>query len=446
MHFMQFNSTVFLFCFLPIFLAVYYIVPAKWRNFPLLIGSLLFYGYAVQKTPWMFIPILLLTVFGYFVGLVIEKKATAWVVLPACGVMLLTMVFFKVFDGGVLFPIAMSFYLFQIAAYLLSIYQGKIQAEKDLGRFATQILLFPKLLSGPIMDAGQLQQQTRKRNYEAAEFHRGLQELILGLAMKVLIANRLGSLWAQAGVVGYGSISTGFAWLALIAFALRLYFDFYGYSLMAVGIGRMLGFRLPANFDDPYASRSVSEFYRRWHITLGAWFREFIYIPMGGNRKGIGRTVLNLLVVWLLTGLWHGIGGNYLLWAGIIVLFVILERLFLRKWLDKSHVLSRIYTVFIILISWVPFAIGDFNNMWVFMQRLFGFGAPILNPIDFLPHLKTYGWLLTAGVILATPLPKWVWNKVRNYWAVDILLFVLFWICAYYIATAAQDPFMYFQY
>lgn len=442
---MQYNSTLFLFCFLPVFLALYYIVPAKWRNIPLLLGSVFFYWMNIRNSAWMLIPIVLMVLLSYGAALCVEKQKYRWVVLPAGMTMLTTLVFFKLFSGGKYLPVGMSFYLFQTGAYLLSIYHGKMTAERNLLHYFTQIFMFPKLLSGPIVSAPELQNQTRVREYSSAEFHLGLQELIIGLAMKVLIANRLGGLWAQAGVAGYGNISTGFAWLALIGYAMRLYFDFYGYSLMAVGVGRMLGFRLPQNFDDPYASRSVSEFYRRWHITLGAWFREFIYIPMGGNRNGLGRTIVNLLVVWAVTGLWHGMGGNYLLWAGIIVFFVILERLFLSKWLKKSQVLSRIYTVFVILLSWVPFAIGKWGDMTAFFGRLFGFGTSV-NPMDYVNHLRTYAWILIVVLVFVTPLPKMLWRKIREFWAVDILLFILFWICVYFVATAAQDPFLYFQY
>lgn len=442
---MQYNSTLFLFCFLPVFLAIYYIVPAKWRNIPLLLGSLFFYWMNVRSSPWMLIPLLCMVLLAYGAGILMEKMKNRWVILPVGVIMLMSLIFFKIYAGGKYLPVGMSFYLFQTGAYLLSIYHGKLTAEFNLLHFSTQILMFPKLLSGPIMAAPQLQQQVRERSFSSGEFHLGLQELIIGLAMKVLIANRLGGLWAQAGVAGYGNISTGFAWLALVGYAMRLYFDFYGYSLMAVGVGRMLGFRLPDNFDDPYASCSVSEFYRRWHITLGAWFREFIYIPMGGNRVGLGRTIVNLLVVWAITGLWHGMGGNYLLWALIIVVFVILERLFLGKWLKKSQVLSRIYTIFVILLSWIPFAIGGWADMAAFFGRLFGFGESV-NPMDYVHHLRTYGWILAAGVVLATPLPKKLWNKIREFWPVDIVLFILFWICVYFVATAAQDPFLYFQY
>lgn len=391
-----------------------------------------------------------LILLSYFVGRYLQAPGSGGLMLLFAVYFLLVLVFFKLYAGGKFLPIGISFYLFQVSAYLFSVYRNKIPAEKNFLNFSTQILMFPKLLSGPIMDATELQEQTAGRTYCATEFHKGLRELIVGLALKVLIANRLGGLWAQAGVVGYGDISPVFAWLALVAFSARLYFDFYGYSLMAVGIGRMLGFRLPQNFDDPYASRSVSEFYRRWHITLGAWFREFVYIPMGGNRKGLIRTILNLLFVWLLTGLWHGIGGNYLLWAGIIVFAVILERLLLGKWLKKSRVLCHIYTVFVVLLSWVPFAIGDWGKMTDFFGSLFGIGSEIVNPFDFVGQCKNYTWLLIASVILATPLPKMVLRKLPDNHimnaVIDILLFVIFWITVYFVATSAQDPFMYFQY
>lgn len=443
---MQFNSTLFLFCFLPALLAVYYIVPAAWRNAVLILSSILFYYLNVQSAPWALAVLLVLTVATYFAGMAIRRKNGPVVFLASIAVLSIVMVFFKCFAGGKYLPAGLSFYLFQITAYLVAVFRGKMQPEPDLLRYGTQIVLFPKLLSGPLMDPKDLQAQTKSRTARLADIHAGLQQLILGLGLKVLLANRIGGLWSQAGVVGYSSISPVFAWLSLIAYAMKLYFDFYGYSLMAMGIGRMFGFRLPLNFDDPYASRSVSEFYRRWHITLGAWFRENIYIPLGGNRKVTARTLLNLLVVWAFTGFWHGVGGNYLLWAGILVAFIILERLWLRKWLDKSHVLSRVYTVFVILISWVPFAIGDWSQMVTFLGRLFGLCGQTINAQDYLSQWQDYGWMVVAGLILATPLPKMLWNRIKESWVADILLFVLFWIAVYFIATSAQDPFMYFQY
>jgi alginate O-acetyltransferase complex protein AlgI len=208
----------------------------------------------------------------------------------------------------------------------------------------------------------------------------------------------------------------------------------------------MLGFRLPENFRDPYASKSVGEFWRRWHASLGAWFRVNIYFPLGGNRKGNVRTIFNLFVVWLFTGIWHGIGGNYLVWAMFLLLLIINERLWLGKLLKKSHVICHVYTVFAILVSWLPFAVGDWNQMLMFAGRLFGFAGETLNPNDFMIWGKEYLWLLVGGVICATPLPRAVWNKVKDHTLTNIVLFALFWIVVYFIVTSAQDPFMYFQY
>jgi len=305
--------------------------------------------------------------------------------------------------------------------------------------------MFPKLLSGPLMMPAQLHaEQDSKTDHQ--NIHDGIQLLILGLALKVILANRLGGLWAQPAIAGYENISTQAAWLALTAFSMQLYFDFYGYSLMATGLGRILGFELPKNFDNPYASKTVSEFYRRWHMTLGLWFREYVYIPLGGNRGGALKTIVNLAVVWLFTGIWHGVGGNYLIWAMFLFTMIVLERLFLGKWLKKSHILCHVYLVFVILLSWLPFAVGDWNQMVIFLGRLFGIGAPPFNPKDYILWGQSYFGLMTAGVILATPLPEKLWKKVNHTLIADVLLVILFWVCIYFISTAAQDPFLYFQY
>ena len=227
---------------------------------------------------------------------------------------------------------------------------------------------------------------------------------------------------------------------------MQLYLDFYGYSLMAIGIGKMLGYELPANFRDPYASRSVSEFYRRWHITLGAWFREYVYIPLGGNRRGMARTVLHIAIVWLLTGLWHGIGGNYLLWAGFICFWIIQERLWLGKILEKSRIFSHVYLVVVILLSWIPFAVGRWDQMVIFTGRLFGLCGSAMNPVDYVDWLRMYWGLLAASALAMTPVPGRIWKKIRDSVFADVVILVLFWLVVYYIATAAQDPFMYFRY
>lgn len=443
---MQFNSIEFIFCFLPIILAVYYVVPRIFRSTALILGSLAFYAFSSGGNYWWVALLVVITLLAYFAGLTLGKPHRGWLLAIYLSVLAAILIFFKVYDGGRWLPAGMSFYMFQIAAYLIDVFRLKFLPEKNVLSFTSQIVMFPKLLSGPLMNPMQLKLQTKYAKPSYQNIHDGLQLLILGLGLKVAIANRLGGLWGQAAVIGYESISTPFAWLALIAYTMRLYFDFYGYSLMAMGIGKMLGYDLPENFLHPYASKTVSEFYRRWHATLGAWFREYLYIPLGGNRKGTLRTVLNLAIVWLFTGLWHGVGGNYLLWAGFLLALILLERFLIGKLLNKSYVIGYVYTVFVILLSWIPFAIGDWNQMVTFTGRLFGMCGTTLNGRDFIIWGKDYLPILITGVICATPLPEKLWKKIRFTTLADILLFVLFWLVVYYLATAAQDPFMYFQY
>lgn len=441
---MQFTSISFIFHYLPIFLVLYYIADVRFKNAILLIGSIVYYGLAVEWAVMPMAVLIVITLLTYVAGLAIERKPLRWLFPLMIVTLACVMIFFKCVDGGKLFPVGMSFYLFQVAAYLVSIYQGKQAAEKNIIRYGTQVMMFPKVTSGPLCDPVQLQEQTKERTVTGKDFHRGLQLLIVGMSLKVLIANRIGGLWNQAAVIGYESLTTPFAWLSLLAYAMKLYFDFFGYSVMAMGIGRMLGFHLPKNFDDPYTAKSISDFYRRWHASLGLWFRNNIYIPMGGNRKGTIRTILNLLVVWTFTGLWHGVGGNYLLWAGILAFFIIIERLFLRSLLDKSRLLCHIYTVFVIMVSWVPFAIGDWNLMLVFLGRMFGIGGAGGSTGDFVYWLKDYAELLIPGILIMTGIPGKLWYIIEDSWLADVICFVLFWACVYFIATAAQDPFAYF--
>lgn len=442
---MQFNSIEFIFYFLPLFLAVYYIFPGKMRTTVLLAGSLAFYAFASNGNYWWVAVFAVCTAACYGAGLTlssVHKKSLLTVYLLALAAML---AFLKVFAGGRYLPAGMSFYLFQLAAYLIDVYRERVDAQRNFLDFGSRMAMFPKLLSGPLMEPAKLHAEVTAKP-DPLKIHEGIQLLILGLGLKVIFANRLGGLWAQPAIVGYGYITTPAAWLALIAFTMQLYFDFYGYSLMAMGLGKMLGFDLPKNFDNPYASKTVSEFYRRWHMTLGLWFREYVYIPLGGNRGGALKTILNLAVVWLFTGIWHGVGGNYLLWALFLFLLIVTERLFLGKWLKQSHVLSHVYLVFVILLSWVPFAIGDWDQMVLFVARLFGIGGTPVNANDYMIWGRDYFAWMAGGIILATPLSEKLWKKIRHGTFADVLLAVLFWICIYYISTAAQDPFMYFRY
>ena len=441
---MQFNSLEFLYGFLPLFLVAYYLIKECYRCHLLVLGSFLFYGLA---TDWSLlgVPVLaVVTVVAFLASRSLNRIKSGW--LLAFWLLIFTglLTFFKIFQGGKYLPAGMSFYLFQIAAILIDVYRGRTRVEYDPVKFASHVVMFPKLLSGPLVEPAALRAGERTWQGTWQRFGEGLQCFIPGLALKVLLAGRLGGIWSQARVVGYEGISVAYGWIALISWAMQLYFDYYGYSLMAVGLGKMLGYDLPENFRHPYAAGSVSGFYRRWHITLGAWFREYIYIPLGGNRRGWFLTILNLAVVWLFTGLWHGVGGNYLLWAGFLWLCVVLERLFLNRILKKIGMFKHVYLVFVILLSWVPFAIGDWDQMCLFLRKLFG-GGNTLNPRDIL-GLKDYIPMLVSGVLLATPLPEKLWKWLRDSALGWGILFVLFWLCVFRISTAAQDPFLYFKF
>lgn len=442
---MQFNSISFLFAFFPLFLILFRLMPTGLTPGFLVFSGMVFYGLATGS--WFWAVFLLVLTFLSWLGQLALTTPFRKPLLPVflvllCGIL----VFFKLWQGGIFLPAGMSFYIFQLSAWFIDVFRQRVPAEKRFLPFAQSIVLFPKLLSGPLVPPAELAKQYHGCRFTWENVYEGIRLLILGLAMKVLLANRLGGLWSEPGVIGYAHISTPAAWMALVAYAMQLYLDFWGYSLMAIGLGRTMGYHLPENFLDPYCSRSVSEFYRRWHATLGAWFREYIYFPLGGSRAGTARTVVNLTVVWLFTGLWHGVGGNYLLWAGFLLILILAERFFLKKLLDRCRLFSHIYVIFAIFLSWLPFAIGNWREMCTFLGRLFGLGGSAANPRDFIPWVRMYAGLLCAGGFLMTSLPRKIWNKFKNHPISDLLLFVLFWLSVYYIATAAQDPFLYFRY
>ena len=439
-------------------MAVYAVFPARCRSAVLVLGSLAYYALASSGNYWWVALLLGITVLAYFAGLSFQKPGRGVLLWFYLACLMAILVFFKLYKGGRFLPSGMSFYLFQIAAYLIDAYRpayspkytqkasNHCEPNRNFISFAGQIMMFPKLLSGPLMNPAELSNQYDNARVTKENIRDGLQLLIIGLGFKVILANRLGGLWAEAGLAGYGYISVPFAWLAIIAYSMQLYFDFYGYSLMAMGLGKMMGFDLPRNFDSPYASKTVSEFYRRWHITLGRWFRDYLYIPLGGNRKGALMTIFNLAVVWLFTGLWHGVGGNYLLWAGFLFLLIVNERLWFGKLMKRSVVFCHIYVVVAILLSWVPFAVGDWGQMVEFLGRLFGVTGMAVNSRDFIYVGSEYVPMLVGGLVFATPWPRKLWGKLRHTFVADILMLGLFWVVVYFISTAAQDPFMYFQY
>jgi alginate O-acetyltransferase complex protein AlgI len=343
-------------------------------------------------------------------------------------------------------PLGISFYTFQAVSYVIDAYRGAVK-ETSLFNFGTYLIMFPKLVSGPIASYTDMEEQLTNRSYNLLKFEKGLKLFTIGLGIKVLLANRLGILWNDIQTIGFQSISTPLAWLGAVGYSLQLYFDFSGYSLMAIGVGKMLGFTLPNNFTHPYMARSVSEFWRRWHITLGLWFKNYVYIPLGGNRVGKKRLAFNLLVVWLFTGLWHGASWNYVLWGLVLFLLIFLEKLFLKPVLDRYQVISRLYILIVLPMTWMLFAINNLKDIAVYFGRMFGITAGInVNTYDVLKYLDQYKLLLIAGVFFCFPYGFRWFAKHDNSIPCTIILIIVFWYSIYNLSNGLNNPFMYFKF
>lgn len=449
---MGFNSLEFIFLFLPAFLACYYLIPPTGRNGALALGGFVFYCIGAWQAPWWIVLLVAEVMLTWLAGVAMDLLDKRQQLLAGCLVLLFgSLAIFKyvgLFGGSMALPLGVSFYTFQMAAYLMDVARKRVKPERRFRDYAAGILMFPKLLSGPLMEPAELERQLRDRRYTAEGFDLGLREFIFGLALKVLLADRVGGLWNQVKTIGFESVSTPMAWLGLAAYCFQLYFDFWGYSRMAVGLGRMLGFRLPRNFDHPYAARSMTEFWRRWHMTLSLWFRNYIYIPMGGSRQGMPRTVLNLLVVWLLTGVWHGNTWNFLLWGLFLFVLIVLEKLWLGRVLERHRILSRVYMLLVIPLSWLLFAVPELRQIGIYLGRLFPFfgGGVAVNAGDIFRYGGQYVPFLLLGVLLSNPWPERLWNRLRTSALGTVLCLVLFWLAVYCLAVAANDPFLYFSF
>ncbi len=442
-----FSGFEFIFRFFPVFLITYYIASPKFRNCVLFLGSLLFYAWGEPVYVGLLFASALV---NYIMGRWIPGKNGAGRkgVLTAGVVYNIGILAAFKYMPFLTLPIGISFYTFQAVSYLVDVYRGVLVPEKRFDRFATYLCMFPQLTAGPLVGYEQMQGQLLSRNYSLRMVEKGLRTFVWGLAAKVLLANRLGLLWHDIQTIGFKSISTPMAWLGAFTFSMEIYFDFLGYSLMAVGVGRMLGFYLPENFHRPYMAKSVTEFYRRWHMTLGAWFRRYIYIPLGGNRTGIFRTCRNLMLVWLLTGIWHGAGWNFLLWGGCLGILIILEKLVWLNWLNKSHVICRLYILFVIPLSWMLFAITDVRELGIYFGRMFGIGAAAvrINHADFIKEIKDYWPILLTGAFFCTSLPGKLASLIKNRFAEAVVLLFVFWLCIYYLYVEGSNPFMYFRF
>lgn len=354
------------------------------------------------------------------------------------------------FKCGNTIPVGISFYTFQMIAYQADVYRNHTPRVRSLCRFGTYLFFFPKILEGPITRYDEMLPELCNPVCRAENLEEGFRMFILGLAYKALLADKLAGLWRQLSVIGYDSVSTPLAWLGMATYSVQLYFDFQGYSLMAVGIGRMFGFRLPQNFRSPYCSTSVSDFYRRWHITLGHWFRDYVYIPMGGSRAGTARTILNLFAVWLLTGLWHGMRWNFVLWGMSLFVLIAAEKLFLRKYLDRFPVLGHLYLLFFIPLTWMLFANTNLGDLVTYFARLFPVvptGGNVYGS-DWMEVGRRYAPYLLAGGALLLPWPEefLLDREQKHRFITGIVLTAAFWASIYSIRHSANNPFMYLQF
>ena len=361
---MVFSSILFIFRFLPIAMGIYFLTPKKLKNLSLLILSLIFYSWG---EPRYFLLMIASIFVDYFISINIEKNN------KNKKIKILLLAISIIFNVGILFffkyinffieninsifnmslnnvkitlPLGISFYTFQTMSYTIDVFLGKVKAEKNIINFGAFVCLFPQLIAGPIVKYIDISKELKNRDINLDEIQEGIRLFILGLGSKVLIANNIGSLWNEVETMGFNNISTILAWMGIIAFSLQIYFDFNGYSLMAIGLGKILGFNFPNNFNYPYESRSITEFWRRWHITLGQWFKQYVYIPLGGNRLGRARTYFNLFIVWFLTGFWHGASYNFILWGLYFFILICMEKNGLLNLLNKHKLISHIYTIF----------------------------------------------------------------------------------------------------
>lgn len=443
---MTFSDLKFIFVFLPVSLVLYYIAPKRLKNYVLFFGSLLFYGLG----SWWQTGLLAADVTAnYFLSSTFSEKSKPhrrlwfWGTAGANAAML---VWFKCQNA---IPVGISFYTFQMIAYLADVYRGTVKREESMLRFGSYMFFFPKLQEGPITRYDELSENLRRPVCRAENLEAGLRIFIVGLAYKALLADKLAGLWRQLSVIGYDSVSTPMAWLGMFTYTLQLYFDFSGYSLMAIGIGRMFGFSIPSNFLFPYSSTSVSEFYRRWHATLGRWFRDYIYIPLGGSREGMARTIANLLFVWLLTGLWHGMRWNFVLWGLSLFVLIALEKLFLRGWLEKFPLLGHLYVLFVIPLTWMLFANTNIGDIAVYFSRLFAVGGTGVSVYagDWLEYGRAYAPYLLAGCVFLFPRCEEFLTECKKYRAITtVILTALFWMSVYSIHNSANNPFMYLQF
>ena len=457
---MLFSSIPFLFYFLPCVLLLYAISPKKFKNFTLLVCSLVFYAWGEPRL----VLLMLITVLGgYILGLLTEKfnKHKKLFLTLAVALSLGFLGYFKYVDFfieninlmtglsipllNVALPIGISFYTFQLLSYNIDVYRGNVPAQRNFVDLATYISLFPQLIAGPIVRYSDVAKQLRNRNHSFDKIALGVRRFVIGLSKKIIIANTLGEICEIFKSSNDKSVL--YFWLYAVAFALHIYFDFSGYSDMAIGLGKLFGFDFAENFDYPYISKSITEFWRRWHISLGTWFRDYVYIPLGGSRVGMVRLIINLLIVWMLTGFWHGAEWNFILWGLYFAVLLIVEKLFLLKWLNHSKVISRIYVLLLVVISFVIFNAGSINEAFVYIGGMLGVGDYPLVSTEALYYLKDYLFVLIIAIVGATNFPKYFVTKFKTLqWLEPIVLVALLAVSTAYLVDGSFNPFLYFRF
>lgn len=471
---MVFSSTLFLFRFLPIVIILYFVAPGRAKNVLLLLGSLFFYAWG---EPIYVLLMLFSTISDYVHGLIIgkvrSKGAKKLFLISSILVNLGVLGFFKYADFligtinqlagtqipllNLPLPIGISFYTFQTMSYSIDVYRGQVKVQKNLLDFAVFVTMFPQLIAGPIVKYADVEKELHQRKPDVLQIQYGIRRFIIGLSKKVLLANNLGLLWTEVSSRDLGSLTALSAWLGILAYTFQIYFDFSGYSDMAIGLGACFGFRFPENFNYPYISRSITEFWRRWHMTLSSWFREYVYIPLGGNRKGLERQLVNILIVWMLTGIWHGAGWNFLLWGLWFAFWLILEKLCLKKALDGlPGIFGHIYTLLLVVISWVFFAIEDGGGAIKYLFIMFGLGEAGWAQTASLFEGMEYLLLFVIAAIGSTPLLQRIGRRIERsvngygiawYRILDKLIpAVLLLASIAYIVDATYNPFLYFRF
>ena len=440
---MLFSSITFLYYFLPVVLLLYYAVPRRMENGILLITSILFYAWGGVSFGVL---MLVMIGVGYFFGRLIEKyresSAGRWICIVAVVVNVAVLFHFKFAEE---LPIGISFYTFQIISYLIDVYRGEVDAQQSLATFAAYAALFPQLVAGPIVRYADVERQLSDRVHDLEKIAYGIRRFIIGLAKKVLIANSFGEL---CGIVQSSTEkSILFYWMYAVAFTLQIYYDFSGYSDMAIGLGKLFGFTFAENFNYPYISKSITEFWRRWHISLGSWFRDYVYIPLGGNRVPKWRWMINVFVVWFLTGFWHGAAFQFIVWGMFFAILLLVEKFWISEFLEKHKLFAHLYVVLVVVVGFVIFNSANLAEAFTYISGMAGVGEVEIFTAEAIYYLRSYAILFVIAMVGATPFPKLLAEKVPGKCFLEpAILIALILVVTAYLVDGSFNPFLYFRF